>query len=53
MSDLDSSELIIGDKPQFFFDNGLVEEVQSVIRSMHSPEEFEQNPLIQRDQAWE
>ncbi len=53
MSDFDSTELIIDDEPQFFFDNGLVEEVQNVTRTFHSPQKIEQNPLIQRDQPWE
>jgi hypothetical protein len=50
---LDSTELIIGTAPQFFFDNGLIEEIQNVTRTVHSPQKHLQNPLIRRDQAWE
>jgi hypothetical protein len=53
MKDLDSTELIIGDQPQFFFDNGLIEEVQNVTRTLHSPQKIDRNPLIQRDRPWE
>ena len=53
MSKLDSMELIIGDEPQFFFDNSLIEEVQNVTRTMHAPQKIDQNPLIQRDKDWE
>ncbi len=53
MRDLDSTELIIGDAPQFFFDNGLVEEVQNVTRTFHSPQKIDQNPLMQQDRPWE
>ncbi len=53
MRDLDSTELIIGDEPQFFFDNALVEEVQNVTRTFHSPQKIDQNPLMQQDRPWE
>ncbi len=53
MSLRDSTELIIGDEPQFFFDNTLLEEVQNVTRTMHVPKKHGWNPLIKRDQPWE
>ena len=53
MQDLDSTGLIIGAEPQFFFDNSLLEEVQNITRTLHSPQKIDQNPLITRDKSWE
>ena len=41
MSLRDSTELVIGDEPQFFFDNFLLEEVQNVTRTMHAPKNMD------------
>ena len=46
MRDLDSTGLIIGDEPQFFFDNSLLEEIQNITRTLHPPQKIEQNPLL-------
>ena len=53
MRDLDSTGLIIGDEPQFFFDNSLLEEIQNITRTLHPPQKIEQNPLLKRDKPWE
>ncbi len=53
MSQLDSTGLIIGDAPQFFFDDGIIEEVQHVTRRLHRPASVDASPLIQRDRPWE
>ena len=53
MSQLDAVQLVIGDTPQYFFDDGLIEEVQHVTRRMHRPVSVEGSPFIQRDRPWE
>lgn len=53
MPKLDSTELVIGDAPQFFFDNGMVAAVFNVTRTVHSPQKADANPVIQSDQSWE
>ena len=53
MPRLDATELIIGDAPQFFFDNGIVAAVFNITRTIHSPRKTDDNPVIQSDQPWE
>ena len=53
MAGIDTTELIIGDTPQFFFDNGMIEEVQNLTRTMHRPEKQVDRPLLTADQPWE
>lgn len=53
MPDIDSTELYICDTPQFFFDNGMIEEIQNITRTIHRPELHEGNPLIDKDRPWE
>ena len=53
MPEIDTTELLIGDKPQFFFDNGIIEEVQNVTRTMHRPKKVNDRPLITADRPWE
>ena len=48
MADLDSTELHIRDTPQYFFDTGLIEEIQNITRTVHSPVMFEGNPILTR-----
>ena len=50
---LDSTELIISDRPQYFFDNGLIEEIQNIIRTVHAPKQLDENPVLQLDRPWE
>ena len=50
---LDSTELIIGDRPQYFFDNGLIEEIQNITRTVHAPKQLDENPVLQLDRPWE
>ena len=50
---LDSTELIIGDRPQYFFDNGMIEEIQNITRTVHAPNQLDENPVLQLDRPWE
>ncbi len=52
MNRLDSSYLHIGKNRQLFFDNQIVERVQDLVRTYHSPK-AEPEPLIQADKPWE
>lgn len=49
----DATRLCIGHAKQFFFDNVLIESVQSLTRRVHSPEKIGGSPLIQKDKPWE
>ncbi|MBI3922189.1 MAG: hypothetical protein HY318_12280 [Armatimonadetes bacterium] len=52
MNYMDSTMLIIGNVPQYFFDNLVVEQIQDITRTVHSPRK-EPGPLIQKDRPWE
>lgn len=43
----------IGDQPQYFLDDTMVEWVKNVTRTYHVPQKYPANPLIVRDQPWE
>ena len=43
----------IGTRRQLFFDNHIVEMVQTMTRRMHLPVKHERNPLIRKDRPWE
>lgn len=47
------TSLNIGQVPQLFFDNYVVEMTQSLTRRMHLPEKCPENPLIKKDRPWE
>ena len=49
----DTTELIIGEAPQYFFDNGILGAVNNITRTVHSPRKIDANPLIQSDRPWE
>lgn len=53
VSQLDATQLVIGDAPQYFFDDGLIEEVQHVTRRLHRPVSVADGPLIESDRPWE
>ncbi len=53
MIGLDSTELIIGERPQCFCDNGMIEEIQNITRTVHAARQHEQNPVLQLDRSWE
>ncbi len=53
MSELDATSLVIGHAPQYFFDDGIIESVENIKRTVHKPVKFEGNPLITRDRPWE
>ena len=43
----------IGQAPQLFFDNYLIEMVNFVTRTMHQPTKHSQNPMLRHDKPWE
>ena len=53
MENLDTTTLVIGEEPQYFFDNGIIEISIGLMRTIHSPTKIDANPVIQRDQPWE
>lgn len=52
MNFMDSTILHIGQVPQYFFDNGIIEQVQDLTRVVHSPHK-QPGPLITKDRPWE
>lgn len=52
VNDLDSTMLIVGGVPQYFFDNLIIEQAQDLTRTIHSPQK-EQGPVIKKDRPWE
>jgi hypothetical protein len=52
MEFVDSTTLIIGDIAQYFFDNAVIEQIQDITRTVHSPQK-ESEPLIKKDRPWE
>ncbi len=52
MSSVDSTALIINDVPQYFFDNAVIEQIQDITRTVHSPTK-QPDPLIRKDRPWE
>ena len=53
MGRLDPTEYVIGDAPQYFFDNGVVGAVANVTRTVHRPRKSPANPVIKADRPWE
>ena len=52
MDSIDSTVLIVNDVPQYFFDNAVVEQIQDLTRTVHSPAK-EPGILIGKDRPWE
>ena len=52
MNYMDGTMLHIGNVPQFFFDNILIEQVQDIYRTVHRPAKQPQ-PILRRDKPWE
>ena len=52
MNHLDSTLLIVDNMPQYFFDNGVIEQVQDLTRTVHSPVK-ESAPILKQDRPWE
>ena len=48
----DSTLLIIGDTPQYFFDSLVIAQVQDVTRTVHRPRK-EPGPVLRKDRPWE
>ena len=45
--------LFIGETPQYFFDNHVIEMFNFVTRNMHVPTMCSRNPIIKKDRPWE
>ena len=52
MSTVDSTVLIVNEVPQYFFDNMVIEQIQDLTRTVHSPHKGP-GPLISKDRPWE
>ena len=50
---MDTTELHVGNQPQYFFDDGIIESVHNLTRTLHRPEKTDANPVIQSDRPWE
>ena len=50
---MSNTPISIGQKPQLFFDNHMVEMVHYKTRRVHRPVKHPRNPLIIKDQPWE
>ena len=44
---------IIGNQPQYFLDDSIIEWVKNIKRTHHVAEKYNGNPVIRRDQPWE
>ena len=53
MNYMDSTMLVIGDNPQLFLDNLIVEASHDVTKTTHQPRKDPANPLIIKDRPWE
>ena len=49
----DSTQLVIGDQTQYFFDDLVIETVENVRRTFHSPKRVGDEPVLEKDQPWE
>jgi len=49
---IDTVNQRVGAVPQYFFDNGVVEQVQDITRVWHCPEK-QGEPVLRRDRPWE
>ena len=52
MGSVDSTVLIVNNVPQYFFDNAVIEQVQDLTKTIHSPKKGPA-PLIKKDRPWE
>lgn len=52
MRSVDSTMLIVGNVPQYFFDNLVIEQIQDLTRTVHSPAK-QPGPLLKKDRPWE
>ena len=52
MSYADSTMLIVGGVPQYFFDNVVIEQVQDITKTVHGPRKAP-GPIIRKDRPWE
>ena len=53
MDEIDTTSLHVHDEPQYFFDNGVIESLHHLTRTVHGPRRSDANPVIQSDQPWE
>jgi len=52
MNYMDGTMLHIGQVPQFFFDNVLIEQIQDLTLTIHRPRK-DPGPIVKRDRPWE
>jgi hypothetical protein len=53
MTDPDSTMLRVGGKKQLFFDNVLLEAVEDITRTVHTPTRHDPGPVLTADRPWE
>ena len=49
----DSTQLVIGEATQYFFDDLLIESVENIRRTFHSPQRVGDEPVVRKDKPWE
>ncbi len=49
----DSTQLYVEDRVQTFIDNLVIESVQDITRRWHTPERFQNGPVLKKDRPWE
>ena len=52
MNYTDSTMLIVGDVPQYFFDNVVIAQTQDITKTIHRPTK-QDGPIIRKDRPWE
>ena len=52
MNFMDSTMLLVGTAPQYFFDNVVMEQIQDLTKVFHSPAK-DPEPVLQKDRPWE
>jgi hypothetical protein len=52
MPAFDATLLIVGTVPQYFFDNLVIDQIQDITRTIHSPQK-QPDPILKRDKPWE
>ncbi len=53
MAVFDSAQLVIGEATQYFIDDLLMESVENIRRTFHSPRKVGEQPVVQKDKPWE
>jgi len=53
MAVFDSTQLVIGEAIQYFIDDLLIESVENIRRTFHSPDKVGEEPVVKKDRPWE